>query len=106
MTSIEMDKHDMEVSKVEGTVDEQLGHLANQEEHETGRLEAFRKYPWACAWCVFSVWCMVLWTFEVQAGGAIIGIPQFRKDFGHPFEGGYVLDAKWQSAFNGAPTAS
>lgn len=86
--------------------DEQLGHLANQEEHESGRLEAFVKHPWACFWCGFACWCLILFTFEVQAGGAVLGIPQFRKDFGSEFQGGYVLDTQWQSAFNGAPTAA
>lgn len=89
----------------------QLGHLANQEDHEVGKLASFRKYPWACFWSIYAVWVVLLVSFENQAAGNVIGIPQFRKDFGHPFtaEDGtvtYVIDANWQSAFQGAPVAS
>ncbi|KAF2186573.1 general substrate transporter [Zopfia rhizophila CBS 207.26] len=88
----------------------QLGHLANAEDHEVGKLASFRKYPWACAWSIYAVWVVLLVSFENQAAGNVIGIPEFRKDFGNEFgtgeEKSYVLDAKWQSAFQGAPVAS
>ncbi|KAH5039375.1 hypothetical protein HBI70_111610 [Parastagonospora nodorum] len=89
----------------------ELGHLANQEDHEVGKLASFRKYPFACAWSVYMVWVVLLVSFENQAAGNIIGIPEFRKDFGHEFTApdgttSYVIDAKWQSAFQGAPVAS
>lgn len=29
----------------------------------------------------------------------MLAIPQFRKDFGEPFAGDYVIPAKWQLAF-------
>ncbi|GKT51167.1 maltose permease MAL31 [Colletotrichum spaethianum] len=84
----------------------QLATLGNQEEHEVGKIESFRKYPKASFWCIYAVWCVLVLSFENQAGGSILSIPEFRKDFGHLYEGDYVLDAKWQSAFNGAPVAS
>lgn len=89
----------------------QLGHLANAEDHEVGKLASFRKYPWACAWSIYAVWVVLLVSFENQASGNVIGIPEFRKDFGHELIAAdgttsYVLDAKWQSAFQGAPVAS
>jgi SP family general alpha glucoside:H+ symporter-like MFS transporter len=87
-------------------VDAQLAHLSNQHEHQDGILASFVRYPWASAWCVYACWCIILLSFDVQAGGAVVGIPQFRKDFGHEFDGGYVLSAKWQSAFGGAPIAT
>ncbi|KAL4886528.1 glycoside hydrolase superfamily [Aspergillus karnatakaensis] len=40
------------------------------------------------------------------AGGNVIGIPQFRKDFGKFYNDDYVLDGDWQSAINGGPNAS
>jgi hypothetical protein len=88
-----------------------LGHLANQEDHEVGKLASFRKYPWSCAWSIYMVWVVLLVSFENQAAGNVIGIPEFRKDFGNQFiaEDGtvsYVIDARWQSAFQGAPVAS
>ncbi|TDZ30401.1 Maltose permease MAL31 [Colletotrichum spinosum] len=84
----------------------QLANLGNQEEHDLGKWESFRKYPKASFWCVYAVWCVLVLSSENQAGGSILSIPEFRKDFGHFYNGDYVLDAKWQSAFNGAPVAS
>jgi hypothetical protein len=93
----------------------QLGHEANAEDHDIGKVESFRKYPWACGWCIYAVWVVLLVSFENQAAGNVIGIPEFRKDFGREFvtenaegevEITYVIDAIWQSAFQGAPVAS
>ncbi|SPO03444.1 related to maltose permease [Cephalotrichum gorgonifer] len=84
----------------------QLGHLADEEDHETGIMDSFRKYPWITAWCMFAIWCVILISFDSQAAGAVVGIPQFRKDFGYEYKGDYVLPAEWQSTFNGAPIAS
>jgi hypothetical protein len=89
----------------------ELGHLANQKDHEVGKLASFRKYPWACAWSLYMVWVVLLVSFENQAAGNVIGIPQFRQDFGHAFTApdgtvSYVIDANWQAAFQGAPVAS
>lgn len=84
----------------------QLGHLGNQEDHDHGVLESLRRYPQACFWCIYAVWCVVLVSFENQASGNVLGIPEFRKDFGSYYDGNYVLAAKWQSAFSGAPIAS
>lgn len=102
-------KEDSNVNHIEVDLDQQqqrLGHLANQEDHETGVWESLKKYPWACAWCVYACWAIILVSFEQQAAGAVLGIPEFRKDFGSEFEGDYVLPTEWQSAFNAAPVAS
>lgn len=93
----------------------QLGLMASAKDHNMGKLASFRKYPWACAWCIYAVWVVLLVSFENQAAGNVIGIPEFRKDFGREFvtehgegevEVTYVVDAIWQSAFQGAPVAS
>lgn len=112
--SQEQDRHVfvMEPSHVEdiepnaAVVDAQLAHLADQHDHEGSILHSFVRYPWASAWCVYACWCIILLSFDVQAGGAVVGIPQFRKDFGYAYNGDYVLSANWQAAFGGAPTAS
>lgn len=96
----------LDAEHLDNVADDSLAHLANQEEHEGNKWQAIRKYPRAFFWSIFAVWCMLLVSFENQAAGNIIGIPEFRKDFGHEFEGTYVLYAKWQSAFSGAPVAS
>lgn len=85
---------------------EQLARLGNQDDHDLGKIASLRRYPWACFWCVYAVWCVLLVSFENQASGNILGIPRFREDFGSYYEGGYVLASKWQSAFQGAPIAS
>ena len=85
---------------------ETVAHLTNQEDHEQTRMQAIRQNPWAFAWCMFGVWLTLLVSFENQASGIVIGIPQFRKDFGYFADGSYVLPAKWQAAFSGGPVAS
>lgn len=85
---------------------EQLGHLANAEDHGLSKLQAIRRHPWAFAWCMYAVWTVLLVSFENQASGNILGIPEFRKDFGYFYQGNWVLSTKWQSAFSGAPIAS
>ncbi|KAK3938175.1 general substrate transporter [Diplogelasinospora grovesii] len=86
--------------------EKQLGHLGNQEDHELSKLESFKQFPRACFWCIYAVWCVLLVSFENQASGNILGIPEFRKDFGSYYQNNYVLPAEWQSAFSGAPVAS
>jgi hypothetical protein len=85
---------------------EELAHLANAEDHADAKLQAIRRNPWAFAWCLYAVWTVLLVSFENQASGNILGIPEFRKDFGSYYDGNWVLSAKWQSAFSGAPIAS
>ncbi|KAI1503621.1 general substrate transporter [Biscogniauxia marginata] len=85
---------------------DELAQLANLEDHELGKLASIRRYPIACFWCLYAVWCILLVSFENQAAGTVIGIPRFRQDFGSEYEGGYVLPSEWQAAFSGAPIAS
>ncbi|KAI1848052.1 hypothetical protein JX266_006165 [Neoarthrinium moseri] len=83
-----------------------LANLANLEEHEVGKWASLKKYPLACFWCMYAVWCVLLVSFENQAAGSVISIPEFRKDFGYNYQGEWTLPASWQSAFSGAPVAS
>lgn len=86
--------------------DRQLAHLGNQEEHELGKRESFRRYPKACLWALFAGWYVLVVSFENQASGNILGIPRFREDFGYLYNGKWTLCTNWQSAFSGAPMAS
>ncbi|KAL6884703.1 maltose permease MAL31 [Trichoderma evansii] len=95
-----------DMNHIELREEEQLGHLANQEDHNTGIFDSLKKYPRACAWCVYACWTTTLVSFDNQAAGSVLGIPQFRKDFGSEYKGNYVLPTPWQSAFNAAPVAS
>ncbi|EPT05531.1 hypothetical protein FOMPIDRAFT_1138706 [Fomitopsis schrenkii] len=48
--------------------------------------------------------CMgaLLWGYDSQVGGGLLSVPSFRRDFGFHSGGAgdYILQAKWQSAFN------
>ena len=90
----------------ERLAEDQLGHLANHEDHQLSKLQAIKQNPWAFGWCLYAVWTVLLVSYENQASGNILAIPEFRKDFGSAYDGSYVLSAKWQSAFSGAPVAS
>ncbi|EXJ80931.1 hypothetical protein A1O3_07219 [Capronia epimyces CBS 606.96] len=68
--------------------------------------QAVRDHPPAFLWCMYIVWVMLSSNYTNTAGSSVLGIPRFRKDFGHPYQGGYVLAAKWQSAYYGASSAA
>jgi len=87
-------------------LDEIAGHAANQDDHDINAIQAARKNPRTVLWCSYAIWLLVLNSFENQAGGTALGIPQFRKDFGYKFGDEYVLPANWQGAFSGGPVAS
>lgn len=106
MENIQIDeKHVMSTVEIQDRT-EAIGHLKNQEDHQETVCEALSRHPKTVIWLVFAIWILVICSFDNQVGGVVIGIPQFRKDFGFAFDGNYVLPAKWQSAFSGGPTAS
>ncbi|KAL4952460.1 general substrate transporter [Aspergillus filifer] len=94
------------VDMVEQADDQQLGYLADSEDHELGKWDSLKEHPWTFVWCLYAVWCILLVSFENQAAGTVVSIPQFRQDFGSYYAGDYVLETQWQSAFNGGPVAS
>jgi hypothetical protein len=65
-----------------------------------------RKYRTAVLWCLYMLWCVLANNYAKTAGQSVLGIPQFRKDFGNAYNGNYVLSARWQSAYYGAPQAA
>ncbi|RDL36806.1 General substrate transporter [Venustampulla echinocandica] len=87
-------------------VEVQVAVQVNKEDHEMSKWQVIRRYPQPFFWSVYAIWTILLVSFDNQASGIVFGIPQFRKDFGYYYDGNYVLDAKWQSAFSGAPLAS
>ncbi|CAH0056277.1 unnamed protein product [Clonostachys solani] len=98
--------HDTERVEHIHDADNEIGQLANQQEHELSPLQAILKRPKSFAWGLFAISTCLLVSFENQAAGMVLSVPEFRKDFGHEFAGDYVLDADWQSAFYGGPVAS
>ena len=85
---------------------QETGHAAQQADHNMSKWGAIRENPINFLWCVYGIWALIVIGFDNQAGGLVVSIPQFRKDYGKAFGGGYVIDAQWQSAFSGGPVAS
>jgi len=81
------------------------GYIGNQEDHQQTIRQVFRENKVTVAWCIYVWWLLLVTAFDNQAGGFVLSIPQFRKDFGYAFEGNYVLPAEWQSAYSGGPVA-
>jgi SP family general alpha glucoside:H+ symporter-like MFS transporter len=82
------------------------GHAAQQEDHDQTKRQAINANYINFLWCIYGIWALITIGFDNQASGLAILIPQFRKDYGSPCKGGYVIDATWQSAFSGGPVAS
>ncbi|KAF5257558.1 hypothetical protein FOXYS1_11910 [Fusarium oxysporum] len=60
----------------------------------------------AFCWATFAAFQVLLITYEYQASGIVIGIPQFRKEFDSAHARNYVLDARWEASFSAAPVAT
>jgi SP family general alpha glucoside:H+ symporter-like MFS transporter len=84
----------------------QVADLVSKEDHEVSKWQVIKRNPRVFLWSIYAIWAILLVSFDNQASGIVFGIPEFRRDFGHYYNGNYVLDAKWQSAFTGAPLAS
>jgi hypothetical protein len=85
---------------------QETGHATQQADHKISKWGAIKENPTNFLWCVYGIWALIVIGFDNQAGGLVVSIPEFRKDYGKPFKGGYVIDAQWQSAFSGGPVAS
>ncbi|KAI9568717.1 maltose permease, partial [Boletus coccyginus] len=69
-------------------------------EHALTPLQAMRTYWRAFLWCMFMCIGALLWGYDAQVSGGLLGVPQFRADFGYVLDGQPILPASWQSAFN------
>lgn len=54
---------------------------------------------------LYMFFICVMWGYEGLAGAAVIGLGAFRAQYGHPYEGDYVVDANWQLAFTASTLA-
>lgn len=66
------------------------------------RKESIKEHWKPLAWCMFMFYTCIMFGFDSLAGGVVVSIFEFRRDFGHPFAGDYVIDANWQLAFQAA----
>ncbi|KAF1848237.1 general substrate transporter [Cucurbitaria berberidis CBS 394.84] len=71
-------------------------------QHSLTRVEAIKEHRKAVAWCLYMFFTCIMFGFDSLAGGVVISIAEFRKDFGKPFGGQYVIDANWQLGFQAA----
>lgn len=69
-------------------------------EHSYTVTQAFKLFRPAIGWCFLFSLGVVMAGFDPQLVGALVAIPTFQRDFGIPYEGGYLVPAQWQSAFN------
>lgn len=85
--------------------------LAQQElDHRMTKWESVKAYPRACMYIMILVWALITVGYENQAGGMVLGIPTFRRDFGYTIvtDGveAYALESLWQSAITGGATVA
>jgi len=85
---------------------ERLAHLDAHIERDVTVSQALKRNLRLMPFFIYGIWTIVCCSFDNSAGIVVLGIPQFRKDFGYEFQGGYVLPANWQSAFSGGPQAA
>ncbi|EED23202.1 sugar transporter, putative [Talaromyces stipitatus ATCC 10500] len=51
---------------------------------------------------IYTLYACIGAGYEALAASVVLGIGEFRKNYGEPFEGGYVMPASWQLAFTAA----
>ncbi|EXJ87938.1 hypothetical protein A1O1_04865 [Capronia coronata CBS 617.96] len=94
------------VVEVETESDDERRRVSSDIRKDETYAEAVRKYPRPFLWCMYIVWVMLSSNYINTAGSSVLGIPRFRKDFGRPYQGDYVLPAQWQAAYFGASSAA
>lgn len=72
-------------------------------QHSLTRWEAIKENKLPLAWCMYCFFLCVTWGFDGLAGGVVVSIAEFRKDYGTAFAGDYVVNADWQLGFQAAP---
>lgn len=78
--------------------------LAIQAEHDLTFLQACRLYPSAILWSAFVSLGIIMAAFDPQLVGNLYATPQFQRDFGYEYDGGYIVSAAWQTGLSmGSP---
>ncbi|KAF2751224.1 sugar transporter [Sporormia fimetaria CBS 119925] len=71
---------------------------AIEAEHSLTFSDALRKYPKAIGWSMYFSLGVIMLSFDPQLLGNLYAMPAFQRDFGYPFEGGYIIKTEWQTA--------
>uniref|UniRef100_A0A8H7NHZ6 Major facilitator superfamily (MFS) profile domain-containing protein n=1 Tax=Bionectria ochroleuca TaxID=29856 RepID=A0A8H7NHZ6_BIOOC len=54
-------------------------------QHSLSRVEAIKENKLPLAWCMYMFFICVAWGFDGLAGGVVVSIAEFRKDYGKPY---------------------
>lgn len=73
---------------------------AIQAEHELTFTQACHLYPRAIFWSAFVSLGVIMLAFDPQLLGNLYATPQFQRDFGYPYDGGYIISAAWQTGLS------
>jgi MFS transporter, SP family, general alpha glucoside:H+ symporter len=73
---------------------------AIQAEHELTFTQACQLYPKAIFWSAFVSLGVIMLAFDPQLLGNLYATPQFQRDFGYPYDGGYIISAAWQTGLS------
>ncbi|KAK2782727.1 hypothetical protein FQN52_000757 [Onygenales sp. PD_12] len=77
---------------------------ATAKEHSLDVRTALKLYPKAAAWSFFFSLGVIMTGFDPQIIANLYGVPKFQRDFGYPFEDGWLISAAWQSGLSmGSP---
>ncbi|RKF66782.1 General alpha-glucoside permease [Golovinomyces cichoracearum] len=75
---------------------EQLARNFNEAQSKENWKEALKCNPKALMWCCYVLFTCVMWGYDGLASNIVLSIPQFRKDYGKPFEDQYIIAPIWQ----------
>lgn len=71
---------------------------ATEREHGLSIWQGFRKYPKAVAWSLVISGTIIMEGYDQIFIGSLYAQGAFQKRYGIPFNGGYQIPAKWQTA--------
>ncbi|KAK1596975.1 alpha glucoside transporter [Colletotrichum navitas] len=69
-------------------------------EHNLTFSQAVKLYPAAIGWSAFVSLGVIMLAFDPQLLGNLYATPQFQRDFGHEYEGSYIISAAWQTGLS------
>ncbi|KAL2678381.1 hypothetical protein Neosp_009127 [[Neocosmospora] mangrovei] len=71
-------------------------------QHNLTKIQAIKENKWPLIWCMYMFFLCITWGYDGLAGAIVISIAQFRRDYGTPYNGDWVIDANWQLGFQAA----
>lgn len=72
------------------------GNVTVPDDHDEGQWHCIMNNKVCVAWLLYIILVLCIQGFDNQAGSIVVGIEQFRKDFGYYYESNYVLQTMWQ----------